>query len=359
MRQAETFHPGRLDRADRALWIDLVRSSDWPSPLLHPDFARLVASCRSDVRIVRAEDRFGRRAFLPIHKRPLGLARPIGSTFSDYHALIAEPGFDGTIEHVLGTAGLRGFRYFNLIEPGGGDLYGHRYRFSSGTDPLADLKDCHPRRAKTFRRLKRKLEREHGDVALVLDDRSQGAFDTLLDWKDRQFARSGRHNVLKTRWTRQMLGLLRKGGVGDISPFQMTLTVAGRPVASEFGLSWNGIFHPWIAAFDPAFEPYSPGHLLVCEFLEALPASPFAVYDLGSGDEPHKSLFANETIGLSSGRAFAARPRLAPGLFQPGTGGLAGKVVRRWEQILLSETGLPGRIGGAAQAARGLITRKG
>lgn len=359
MRQVETLRPGMLADTDRSLWIDLVGKSAWSSPLLHPDFASLMASCRSDVRIIRAEDRFGRRAFLPVHKRPMGLVRPIGSTFSDYHALIAEDGFSGTIEHMLNAARLRGFRYFNLIEPGAEDGHGHRFRFAPGTEPLKALNDAHPKRAKAFRRLRRKLEREHGEVRLVLGDRSEATFEALLDWKDRQFARSGRHNVLRTRWARQMIDCLRDGGEGDIRPFQATLIANGQPVASEFGPSWAGIFHPWIAAFDPVYEAYSPGHLLVCEILKGLPESGLTIYDLGGGDDAHKTLFANETIGLSSGRAFAARPRLAPGLYQPGTGGIAGKIVRRWEQILLSETGVPARIGGVASAARGLIARKG
>mgnify|MGYP003627273883 CR=1 FL=1 len=358
MPHVEIIRPSELSESRRALWARLLDSRPVVSPLLHPDFTDLVAGSRPDVRIACATDRQGHRAFLPFHKRPLGLARPIGSTFSDYHALIAEPDFSESLETILHAAGLRGYRYFALLDGDGDGDRGYRVTVDADKDPLAIFQANHPRRAKAFRRLRRKLERDHGRIELILDDRRKSTFDALLGWKTQQFAATGRHNVLKPRWASRLLSRLHARGHGLVGGYLVSLCVDGTPVAAEFGPRLGGIFHPWLAAYDDQYDRYSPGHLLVHGFIQSMPVAGVTAYDLGTGDDPHKIMFATESFQVSAGFAYPARPRWRAEWLQPGAGGLAGKVARRWEQIILSETGLMGRLGGAATAANRLISRK-
>ena len=59
MPRNEIFKADELSSQDRALWISLIESSPLCSPLLHPDFVRLVATCRRDVRIIKSQDGHG------------------------------------------------------------------------------------------------------------------------------------------------------------------------------------------------------------------------------------------------------------------------------------------------------------
>src|ERR1700748_1274539 len=115
MLSAETVRPADLTARDRAAWMGLRASAEvFQSPLLGPDFAEMVGRVRADAAV--AVIRRGGKAigFLPHHRRPRGLPRPIGAPFSDYHALVAEPGLDGA--EALKLAGLREYRFSALLD---------------------------------------------------------------------------------------------------------------------------------------------------------------------------------------------------------------------------------------------------
>ncbi|GJL97446.1 MAG: polysaccharide biosynthesis protein CelD [Hyphobacterium sp.] len=356
MYQVDAIPANELTREDRARWIAALDRAPFTSPLLHPDFALLVARSRPDVRILITEDSSQRKAFLPIHKRPFGLARPIGSVFSDYHAMIAEPGCAVRTEDLLSGAGLRGYRHFSMVTDAANAANGFHigiFADSALGDTASLLQDRKPSRAKQLRRLERKLERDVGDVRLSFNDPDDDAFKQLLSWKSAQFAATGRHDVLNVPWARQMLDHLRYSEVGDLENRLVTLRAGQQLVSAEFGPSWNGIFHPWIAAYDADYATYSPGHLLVQRLLASLNDAGLQRYDLGPADAAYKSEFANGEVALSEGFIHAEGTRWQPRLTRGQ--GVINKLTRRWEQILLSETGLSGRLTGVAHAAHSLI----
>jgi CelD/BcsL family acetyltransferase involved in cellulose biosynthesis len=354
--QVDAIPADQLTREDRARWIAALEAAPFTSPLLHPDFAMLVAAARADVRILIGADAGERKAFLPIHKRPFGLARPIGSVFSDYHAMISEPGCMLGPQTLLSGAGLRGYRHFSMVTETANDNGGRQSGIFADCelgDTASLLQANKPSRAKQLRRLDRKLERDVGDIGFSFDDPDPEAFNELLRWKSDQFAATGRHDVLNVAWARQMLNQLRLCDAGEIKNRLVTLRAGQKLVSAEFGPSWNGIFHPWIAAYDADYAAYSPGHLLVQRLLAGMKAAGLRRYDLGPADAAYKSDFANGVIGLSEGCIRAEgenwQPRLTRGQ------GLVNKLTRRWEQILLSEPDFTGRLSGVAHAANSFI----
>lgn len=355
MYQVDAIPANKLTREDRARWIAALEQAPFTSPLLHPDFAKLMAMSRPDVRILFSQDRNQRKAFLPLHKRPFGLARPIGSVFSDYHGMIAEPGCAVRIEDLLSGAGLRGYRHFSMVTDSAEAPSTQVGIFADVAlgDTASLLQNKKPSRAKQLRRLERKLERDVGEIHFAVDDPDTGAFEQLLGWKSAQFAATGRHDVLNVPWARQMLDHLRHMTVGDIEHRLVTLRAGQHLVSAEFGPSWNGIFHPWIAAYDADYAAYSPGHLLVQRLLAGMREAGLQRYDLGPADAAYKSEFANGEIGLSEGYIHAEGRRWQPRLTQGQ--GLIHKLTRRWEQILLSEPDFSGRLTGVAHAAHSLI----
>jgi CelD/BcsL family acetyltransferase involved in cellulose biosynthesis len=68
--------------------------------------------------------------------------------------------------------------------------------------------------------------------------------------------------------------------------------VDGRLVAGHFGLRMADTFHPWISAYDPAYEDYSPGVLLLYQVIGHMDGMGLQVYDLAGGHEYYKKYFA-------------------------------------------------------------------
>ncbi len=363
MLTAETVRPADLTAKDRAAWMALRGSADaFQSPLLGPDFAEMVGRVRADaaVAVIR---RSGRAiGFLPHHRRPQGLARPIGAPFADYHALVAEPGLDGIA--ALKLSGLREYRFSALVDPHGAFPKGEApneeaYAIAlergeaGGADHLEALRAGSPKRFKNVRRLDHKMEREVGPVALISPDHDRSTFDMMFAWKRAQFLRTGLTDVFSAPWARGLMGRLFEAREGRLRGQMITLQVAGRPAVMHFGVREGDRYHPWIAAQDEALAAYSPGQVFLWRAIEAMPSMGLYWYDLAAGHDHYKTPYASRTIPIGEGSV-----RIAPGLEAEawrlaetalGVGGVS-RIRRRLDQIVSVELTLEGRLRGLAQA---------
>jgi CelD/BcsL family acetyltransferase involved in cellulose biosynthesis len=361
---AEIIRPDALTREDRAAWQGLRATSPaFASPLLGPDFAEAVGAARSDAAVAVFR-RDGRAVgFLAHHRRPNGLARPIGSPFSDYHALIAEPDLTG--EEALRLAGLREYRFSALVDPHAalasatvGEDEGHAIVLgaaspTAGADYLEGLRAGSPKRFKNVRRLDHKLEREMGAIAVRAPDHDPAVFDAMFAWKREQFLRTGLHDVFAPAWTRRLMRALFERREGPLQGLMITMTVAGQPAVMHFGVREADRFHPWIAAQDTALAAFSPGQTFLWRAIEAMPDMGLNVYDLAAGHDHYKTPFANVAIPIGEGAL-----RLVPGLEGEawrlaesalGANG-AGRLRRRMDQIASVELTLGGRVKGMVHA---------
>src|SRR4051812_15871424 len=113
---AEVFHPSKLTARDAEAWRAMCAATPaFGGPLLSPDFARLVGEVRDDARV--AVFRKGTEAvgFLAHHRRPDGFARPIGSAFSDYQALVTFPDSGLHAGAALAAAGVSALQFTALV----------------------------------------------------------------------------------------------------------------------------------------------------------------------------------------------------------------------------------------------------
>lgn len=380
MYHCETIDPLALSACDRARWIELIKAGGFASPLFHPDFTLAVRRTRPDARIALLRDDKGLAAVLAHHRRRGGFARPIGSAFSDLHAIPCRPDFDWPLSRVLQAADLSAMRFTGLhLDPArsaSAVLSPHLQRQGPDTS-LAARPDgdgqaflearrrAHPRKFKAFRRLLRKLESEAGPVELVVET-DRAALDTLIGWKRQQLRRAGRHDVYAPRWARDLMtGLL--AGEGEVRGLLVALKVDGRMIAGEFGPCWNRVFHPWIATYDRAWSKISPGHLLVHQLCAAMPALGLDHYEMGAECEGYKAYFANAAAPIHAGLVRASDPARRRGaaapfpmnaaLRAPALYGTAARVRSRLDHIAAAEPGLPGRMRGVWLAAAGLIAR--
>ena len=80
MLQADILRPDALDAADLATWRGWTEATPaFGSPLLGPAFARLVGAVREDAHVAVFRDGGRTVGVLAHHRRPGGLARPIGA----------------------------------------------------------------------------------------------------------------------------------------------------------------------------------------------------------------------------------------------------------------------------------------
>ena len=367
MLQAETLRPGDLSLLQLETWrVFQAGTPAFASPLLGPEFAQAVARFRDDAAVA-VYSREGRTVgFLAHHRRPDGMARPIGATWSDYHALIGEPGGALTPADALSAAGLSAYRFTSLVDPDrrfeGSRFADHdAYRIVHDGDGEAyweALRAASPKRFKNLRRLEHKLEREVGDITLSAPDLDPDAFEQLLSWKRDQFGRTGLHDVLGAAWSRTMMRTLFETSEGPLQGLMLTMRVNGRPVAGHFGVRQGAAYHPWIAAFDPELAAYSPGQIFMGRAILAMAGLGLASYDLSAGSEHYKKPFASHVDPVGEGTL-----RVAPweglrntawDLAERSLGrratDTARRVRRRFDHIAASELSLGGRLQGMASA---------
>lgn len=341
-------------------------------PMQHPVFARYLGDVRPDVGILFMEDDGGLAGFWPVHCRPGRWLRAIGGPFADHHGPVTKPGVSRDLNKLLSDVNCRGMTVTALAAQPGCRIDAvtphevYLTQLDQGVGPLlAEKSRAHPRFFKKHRRLERKLRNESTTVDFVFDDRDDASLARLLAWKSRQLRASGRHDVLGSLWARRLIRRLRNGTPDRLYARLSSLYVDGELAAAELNLQSGDYVHGWLAAYDPCFAKYSPGHLLVRLILEAMAEGGLTTYNSGVGHHHYKKYFANHSIEVRSGALRAAgtsfsftglpsqvwrsAERLSPGPVKT----TLGKVRRRSDQILASEPDLPGRLKGFARAAIG------
>jgi CelD/BcsL family acetyltransferase involved in cellulose biosynthesis len=371
---ARLYKPAEMEAADVDAWTGIqVETPAFANPLFSHAFAAAVAQVRNDVEIAVFRKGKAPVGFLAVHRRPGGLARPIGAPFSDYQGLVSKGGIGVSGAQALERAGLGAVRFNGLIDPFGhftGAASGVQEAFAIELDGDADayleaIRAASPKKFKNYRRLEHRLEREVGPLRLVGDDRSQEAFDAILAWKSEQFVRTGIQDVLRPAWVRRMMQSLFETSHGEMTGLMVSLYAGETLVAGHFGVRQRAVFHPWIASANPEFASVSPGQLFLGHAIRAMPDMGLRVYDLGPGHDHYKRPYASVRRELGVGLALAegARGRLAgareAAWSMSGLGRVAAldKVRRRLDHIAAIDPSPAGRVRGVLEAVQGVRKR--
>ena len=371
---ADVQHPRDLSPADIAAWRDYVRAEPaFHSPLLGPDFARLVGEVREDARVAMFRRQGRTSGALAFHKRSGGFAQPIGACFSDYQALVSAPGEQIDGEEALAAAGIGSIRFGALIDPSGSfpqagpaDYRGHVIELNgSAADHDAALRAANSKRHKNWRRLQGRLEREIGEITLEPRSDDQDAFDQLIAWKRDQFRRTGTHDVLRPQWARALFQTLFQRSCGEVFGVMAVMRAGGRVVAGKFGVVADGYWHTWISSMDPDCAACAPGLVMMLREPEIMEAIGVHTHDMGPGYAHYKGHFASrevsigEILATADGAAGVAGRSLQTAWALAGDGRIeaVGRLRRRLDTINAAELSVGGRVRGFADAITGYSRR--
>jgi CelD/BcsL family acetyltransferase involved in cellulose biosynthesis len=371
---ARLHKPAEMAAADVAAWVEVQAESPvFSNPLFSHAFAAAVAEVRDDVEVAVFRQGAKPVAFLAVHRRRGGLARPIGAPFSDYQGIVSKGAIGLSGPQALERAGLGAIRFNGLVDPYGlfaGAAGGVQEAFAIELDGDPDayleaVRAASPKKFKNYRRLEHRLEREVGPLRLVGGDRSQDAFDAILAWKSEQFTRTGIQDVLRPVWVRRMMQSLFETSRGEVTGLMVSLYAGETLVAGHFGIRQGAVFHPWIASANPEFASVSPGQLFLGHAIRAMPRLGVTVYDLGPGHDHYKRPYASVRRELGVGLVVAdgVRGRMAgaseAAWSMSGLGRVAAldKVRRRLDHIAAIDPSPAGRVRGVLEAVQGVRRR--
>lgn len=352
--------PQQMSETDWSAWVDMrARNPDLRSPYFHPDYTRLLSELRPDVRIVCQYDPDGSPiAFLPIQGQRF--ARPVGAPMSDYHAIITNKD-DVTYDSLLSATGIGAYHYSCATDTG-------RLRtpqilstnqtaaidIPSSADEWRKERDgSYRRHLKSNRRRTRKAEEDIGSKRVELFSRDIDVYASLLKWKRKKFAQTGKYDVLSADWTQGLIrSLWERGSKADLRCDMHTLYFGDQLAAIDLGLSDGDVFHSWMVAYNDELSEYAPGIQLLEGLIDATPETGYRRIDMGEGLDGYKRHYASASREVVSGlvplsgaagrlsRIYAATERWGVGPLKDAP----GKLRRRYSQIAACEDAAGGRV---------------
>jgi CelD/BcsL family acetyltransferase involved in cellulose biosynthesis len=151
-----------------------------------------------------------------------------------------------------------------------------------------------------------KIERERGKLQIVLDSRSEADFEQLLRWKQEQYQRTGAFNPMRFPWTLELLRKIWNETSESFRGVFSALYVGDQLIGAHFGMRSGSTLHYWFPAYNPEFQNYSPGNLLLMEIARAGSEAGITKIDLGKGSEEYKLSFGSAQTLVTEGCVYQA-----------------------------------------------------
>ena len=343
-----TISAAALTQGQTARWAALQRETpEFGSPLVGPFFAQVVQRHRGDVQVAIATEAGRDMAFFAFHKVSHGYARPVGAPFSDYQAIVTEPGLKLDGSAFLAEAGIERMAVSGLMDPH--SLFATAvleptlgYRISvkdGGAAKLERLRQANPKWAKNLRRLANKMDRELGPIRFVTVETDPAALEAVLSLKIEQYHRSGLTDVLRPAWVKAMMQDLFTRTDPEFGGCLIALYAGDCMVSGQFGVRQGGWFHPWIASSCPKAHPYSPGIVFLGQMVRCAEDIGIETIDLAQGHSHYKSQFSRNPVTVQAGQV-GRRARTAS---QTKSSAL-GMIQKRLELIASVEPDVAGRL---------------
>ena len=287
------------------------------NPFLSPAFAIATARVRPGARAVVLEDGNDIVGFFAFEQGAFRRGRALAAGVSDCQGVVHSVGLAWNPLDVLEWTGLDVWEFDNLI---GCQVASFGQNVRTHSSPIIDVSRGYDlyvteRRRSSKRTLRslgqkqRNLVRAHGPIQFDFDSRDERALNTLMEWKSRQYRRTGRRDRFAVRWIERLVRDLFETRSETCSGTLSVLYAGERIVAVHFGLRAELSLSCWFPAYDPEFAKYSPGLLLHMSMASAAATAGLRLLDLGKGDERYKQSI--KSGDLTVGEGWIRRPSAA------------------------------------------------
>ncbi len=307
---AETAHPGAMSDSDLRAWRELLRATpSVQSAFLSPEWAFMVGSVQPGAGVCIVRRNGAPVAFYPYQSQSKFVALPLGGPLSDRQGVIAAGDVDIDLRRIVDAIGVGRVDFVAVRED---DESFAPFARRSETRSLLMLRDSFKDYAEEMRkggsktltkvgRLRRKLERECGELVFrVADDRDE-ALEAMIALKREQFQRTNQTDIFARKWVEDVMRQTHSSKADDCRGVLFTLEADGKLVGANYCLASGGNYHGWFMAHDRAFDAYSPGKVIFVDMIEALHQLGARELDLGSGQYDFKHSFSNATSNVVSG----------------------------------------------------------
>ena len=288
------------------------------NPFLCPEFAVAVDKLRPNARVAVLADGPETVGFFPFERRPFGVGVPIGAGLNNCQGLIHSPAVEWDPREILRACKVTMWQFDKLVE---GQWPFERYAVAVASSAVMDLSEGFaayqeklrvksPTFSKNLGRYARKLERDAGELHLVMDSRDMVALRTLMGWKSDQCRRNGWVDFFDRPWVVDLADYLFGTHSDWFGGLLSLLYAGGTPVAAHFGLRCGDLIVGWFTAYDTRFGKYSPGMIQFMQMAEQFAAAGVHTFDLGDGATDYKERLKSHDRFVAKG-IVARTPLLA------------------------------------------------
>jgi CelD/BcsL family acetyltransferase involved in cellulose biosynthesis len=307
---------GELSSEHVSQWVEIQRADPaLDSPYFRPEFTQAVAAVRGDVFVAVMEEGNRVCGFFPFQRGRWGMGRPVGWPMSDLHGVVAARQAEWDAGELVRAAALpvwwfdhvpvaqsafrahcwstKPSRYMDLSQ--GFEAY-RAARRAAGSKEIPDI----AARA-------RRIERQVGPLRFQWQTDDPRVFTTLLEWKGRQYGRTGHTNVVAMAWVVDLLDRIRQDRGAGFCGVLSALYIGDALAAAHLGIRADGVMHRWMPAYDAQLARHGPGAVCLLEWVMAAAREGVRRVDMGSGAEPYKLQWTSGTFDVAEG-AVECRP---------------------------------------------------
>lgn len=310
--RVQIVRPSELGHAECARWRELQQKDpELASPYFCPEFTQAVGLVRKDVFVAVLDDGGRACGFFPFQRSRLGAGSPVGGPLSDFHGLIVERATQWDAATLMRACRLRsfGFHYLlasqNVFQKGYTEVAdSHFMDLSNGFEGyLATLQQRSSHLMKEVRAKRRRLAQDFREVRFVHHSPDFDELRRLLDWKRRQYVRSGLVNVFQFAWTGELLERIHSIQTPWFAGMLSILYFGDEVAAVHMGMRSAEVWNWWFPRHDERYDKYSPGILLRIGAAEAAEGLGIRRIDLGKGGaETYKPRLRSGGIPVAEGR---------------------------------------------------------
>ncbi len=300
----QVLRPAELEPRHWSAWNRFIAGNPLlSSPLFSPEYCLAVSETVPNVFVGILENEGEPVAFLPFERGDDRIGKRLH--LCDFQGLIALPETKIDIRWFIRKCGLRAWDFDHLLAAQEVFTPFHRQTCDS---PFMDLsmgfenyvverRAAGTEQIKKSNNLKRRLEREVGPLRLELHVPDQEVLTQLLNWRSSKYEGS-RH---RPEVVSGILGTLLNGQSPGCQGTLSVLYANDEIAACHFGLRSRQTWHYWFPSYNPRFEKYSPGNILLIGIAELAPRLGITRIDLGKGEQDYKRRFMNGSVTIADG----------------------------------------------------------